>query len=55
LDTLIGILEDEEIKNVKGANNLLRAVIRLINYAYVVSAEQNPVLRINRYRNLDNM
>jgi len=55
LDTLIGILEDEEIKNVKGANNLLRAVIRLINYAYVVSADQNPVLRINRYRNLDNM
>lgn len=55
LDTLIGILEDEEIKKVKGANNLLRAVIRLINYAYVVSADQNPVLRINRYRNLDNM
>lgn len=55
MDTLIGILEDEEIKSVKGANNLLRAVIRLINYAYVVSADQNPVLRINRYRNLDNM
>lgn len=55
LDTLIGILEDKEIQTVKGANNLLRAVIRLINYAYVVSADQNPVLRINRYRNLDNM
>jgi hypothetical protein len=40
---------------VRGANNLLRAVIRLINYAYVVSADQNPVLRINRYRNLDKM
>jgi hypothetical protein len=55
LDTLIGILEDKEIQTVKGSNNLLRAVIRLINYAYVVSADQNPVLRINRYRNLDNM
>ena len=43
------------MKTVKGFNNLLRAVIRLINYAYVVSADQNPVLRINRYRNLDNM
>jgi hypothetical protein len=43
------------MKSVKGANNLFRAVVRLINYAYVVSADQNPVLRINRYRNLDNM
>jgi hypothetical protein len=43
------------MKTVKGSNNLLRAAIRLINYAYVESADQNPVLRINRYRNLDYM
>jgi hypothetical protein len=43
------------MKTVKGCNNLLRAVTRLINYAYVLSADQNPVLRINRYRNLDKM
>jgi hypothetical protein len=43
------------MKSVKGSTNLFRAIVRLINYAYVVSADQNPVLRINRYRNLDNM
>ncbi len=55
LDTLIGILQDEDLKAVKGSTNLLRAVLRLINYAFVESADQNPVLRINRYRNLTNM
>ena len=34
---------------------MLRAVLRLINYAFVESADQNPVLRINRYRNIDKM
>ena len=41
--------------NIKGNINLQRAVLRLITYAYVESADQNPVLRINRYRNLDSM
>ena len=27
----------------------------MINYAFVESADQNPVLRINRCRNLNNM
>lgn len=27
----------------------------MINYAFVESADQNPVLRINRYRNIDDM
>jgi hypothetical protein len=43
------------MSQVKGHTNLLRAVLRLITYAYVESADQNPVLRINRCRNLDNM
>lgn len=30
-------------------------MLRLINYAFVESADQNPVLRINRYRNIDKM
>lgn len=30
-------------------------MLRLINYAFVESADQNPVLRINRYRNIDDM
>ena len=41
--------------NVKGNINLQRSVLRLITYAYIESADQNPVLRINRYRNLDAM
>ena len=55
MDTLIGILQDQDLRSVKGSTNLLRAVLRLINYAFVESADQNPVLRINRYRNLTNM
>lgn len=35
--------------------NLQRAVLRLITFAYVESADLSPVLRINRYRNLDQM
>jgi hypothetical protein len=48
-------LQDKEIEQIKGYKNLLRAVLRLINYAFVESADQNPVLRINRYRNIDDM
>jgi len=40
---------------VNGCINLQRSVLRLITFAYIESADQNPVLRINRYRNLDNM
>lgn len=55
LYTLNYILQDKEIEQIKGYKNLLRAVLRLINYAFVESADQNPVLRINRYRNIDKM
>jgi hypothetical protein len=41
--------------DVKGNINLQKAVLRLITFAYIESADQNPVLRINRYRNLDQM
>ena len=53
LYTLNYILQDKEIEQVKGYKNLLRAVLRVINYAFVESADQNPVLRIKRYRNID--
>lgn len=53
LDVLIAILEDKEMASSRDCVNLQRAVLRLITYAYVESADQNPVLRINRYRNLD--
>ena len=55
LYTLNYILQDPEIKGVKNSKNLLRAVLRLINYAFVESADQTPILRINRYRNIDRM
>lgn len=56
LDILVAMLQDSEMKeNVKGNINLQRAVLRLITFAYIESADQNPVLRINRYRNLDKM
>lgn len=44
-----------EKNNVYGYINLQRAVLRLITFAYVESADLSPVLRINRYRNLDQM
>lgn len=40
---------------VYGNINLQRAVLRLITFAYIQSSKQTPVLRINRYRNLDQM
>lgn len=56
LDILVAILQDNELnekgKEVKGNINLQRAVLRLITFAYIESASENPVLRINRYRNL---
>jgi hypothetical protein len=53
----VAILQDSEMtqKAVKGNINLQKAVLRLITFAYIESADQNPVLRINRYRNLDQM
>ena len=53
LYTLNYILQDKEIEQVRGYKNLLRAVLRVINYPFVESADQNPVLRIKRYRNID--
>jgi hypothetical protein len=57
LDVLVAILQDNELNShdVKGNINLQRAVLRLITFAYIDSASENPVLRINRYRNLDAM
>lgn len=57
LDILVAILQDDEMEknNVYGYINLQRAVLRLITFAYVESADLSPVLRINRYRNLDQM
>jgi hypothetical protein len=59
LDVLVAILQDNELNEkgneVKGNINLQRAVLRLITFAYIESASENPVLRINRYRNLDAM
>lgn len=53
LYTLNYILQDKSLIELKSYKNLLRAVLRLINYAFVESADQNPILRINRYRNID--
>ena len=59
LDVMVAILQDNQLnekgKVVKGNINLQRAVLRLITFAYIESASENPVLRINRYRNLDSM
>ena len=57
LDILVAILQDNEMNSnsVEGNINLQKAVLRLITFAYIESADQNPVLRINRYRNLDQM
>lgn len=44
-----------EKNNVYGYINLQRAALRLITFAYIESADLSPVLRINRYRNLDQM
>lgn len=56
---MVAILQDNQLnekgKVVKGNINLQRAVLRLITFAYIESASENPVLRINRYRNLDSM
>lgn len=35
LYTLNYILQDEELKKLKSSKNLLRSVLRLINYAFV--------------------
>jgi hypothetical protein len=53
----VAILQDSEMTQnvVKGNINLQKAVLRLITFAYIESADQNPVLRINRYRNLEQM
>ena len=51
------ILQDPEM-NASGSIgfiNLQRAILRLITFAYIESASENPVLRINRYRNIDEM
>ena len=53
LYTLNYILQDKEIEVIPGYKNLLRAVLRLINYAFVESVDLNPILRINRFRNID--
>lgn len=57
LDILVAILQDDQMTrdNIYGNINLQSAALRLITYAYVESADLSPVLRINRYRNLDMM
>jgi hypothetical protein len=56
-DILVAILQDDQMmaSDVMGSINLQRAVLRLITFAYIESSSQSPVLRINRYRNLDRM
>jgi hypothetical protein len=57
LDILVTILQDPEMNasGTIGFINLQRAILRLITFAYIESASENPVLRINRYRNIDEM
>lgn len=37
------------------AKDVLRAVLRLINYAFVDTVKQNPIMRLSRLRNLKNV
>jgi hypothetical protein len=55
LDFLIAMLQDEQMnkENTSGSFNLQRATLRLITFAYIESADLSPVIRKNRYRNLD--
>lgn len=57
MDFLVAILEDNQMSKrmTSGSINLQRAALRLITYAYIESADLSPVIRINRYRNLDQM
>lgn len=51
---LCTILEDEGIKELKGnGKDCLQAVLRLINYAFVDTANQNPILRLSRIRDYE--
>lgn len=45
------ILEDEDIHKLKNnAFDALRAILRLINYAFVDTVKQNPIVRLSRLR-----
>lgn len=49
---LCTILEDCEIEKLRSnAKDVLRAVLRLINYAFVDTVKQNPIMRLSRLRN----
>ena len=46
------ILEDDDIHKLKSnAKDALRAILRLINYAFVDTVKQNPIVRLSRLRN----